>query len=83
MSTQFDLFNETENDIFAAKDYHSFKELIKKSNCTKCELHRGRRNIVIDRGDPSSRIMCIGEARRGKRGHQGQCLCGEGWQTVG
>ena len=62
MSMQFDLFNETENDIFAAKDYHSFKDLVKRSNCAKCELHRGRRNIVIDRGDPSSRILCIGEA---------------------
>jgi DNA polymerase len=59
---QFDLFNETENDIFSAKDYQRFKDLVKKSNCAKCELHRGRRNIVIDRGNPSSKIMAIGEA---------------------
>jgi DNA polymerase len=62
VTMQFDLFNETENDIFSAKDYQSFKDLVKRSNCTKCELHRGRRNIVIDRGNPSSRIMAIGEA---------------------
>jgi DNA polymerase len=62
VAKQFDLFNEKENDIFSLRDYESFKDLVKKSNCAKCELHRGRRNIVVDRGDPSSKIMAIGEA---------------------
>ena len=62
MALQFDLFNETQNDIFAAKDYHHFKDLVKRSNCSQCELHRGRRNIVIDRGNPSSKVIVIGEA---------------------
>lgn len=73
---QCDLFNETENDVFAAKDYHSFKDLVKRSNCTKCALHRGRRNIVIDRGDPSSRIMCIGEAPGENEDSKGSAFVG-------
>ncbi len=62
MSTQFDLFNRTQNDIFAAPDYPRFKELLAASNCQKCALAGGRRTIVVDRGNPEARIMAIGEA---------------------
>ncbi len=62
MTKQFDLFDNTQNDIFGAKDYHLFKDYLKNSNCTRCELHEGRRNVVIDRGNPSSKLMIIGEA---------------------
>lgn len=62
MATQFDLFDRTQNDIFAARDYHRFKELLAASNCKKCALAQGRRSIVVDRGNPASRIMAIGEA---------------------
>jgi len=59
---QGDLFDTTRNDILDARDYQSFNNLLKSSNCTRCELHRGRRNIVVDRGNPEARIMIIGEA---------------------
>ena len=62
MATQFDLFDRTQNDIFAARDYPRFKELLAASNCPKCALARGRRTIVVDRGNPQARIMAIGEA---------------------
>jgi DNA polymerase len=62
MKVQFDLFDAAQNDILEAKEYPPFKDLLKSSDCKKCELHRGRSNIVIDRGNPSSRIMVIGEA---------------------
>jgi len=59
---QGDLFDTTRNDILDARDYQSFSNILKSSNCTRCELHRGRRNIVVDRGNPEARIMIIGEA---------------------
>ncbi len=62
MATQFDLFDRTQNEIFAARDYPRFKELLAASNCQKCALARGRRTIVVDRGNPASQIMAIGEA---------------------
>ncbi len=62
MATQFDLFDRTQNDLFAAPDYAGFKELLAASNCRKCALAGGRRTIVVDRGNPEARIMAIGEA---------------------
>ena len=62
MAHQGDLFDTTRNDILDARDYQSFSNILKSSNCTRCELHRGRRNIVVDRGNPEARIMIIGEA---------------------
>jgi len=59
---QFDLFDTTQNDLLAAKDYHHFNDLLKNSNCKRCDLYKGRRNIVVDRGNPSSKVMVIGEA---------------------
>jgi len=59
---QGDLFDTTRNDILDARDYQSFNNILKSSNCTRCELHRRRRNIVVDRGNPEARIMIIGEA---------------------
>lgn len=62
MAIQFDLFDNTQNDILGAKDYHQFRDSLKDSQCKRCDLYRGRRNIVIDRGNSSSRVMVIGEA---------------------
>ncbi len=62
MATQFDLFDDTQNNIFGAKDYQLFKDYLKSSDCKRCGLYEGRRNIVIDRGNPSSKLMIIGEA---------------------
>jgi uracil-DNA glycosylase len=62
VATQFDLFDRTQNDLFTARDYARFKELLAASNCRKCALAGGRRTIVADRGNPEARIMAIGEA---------------------
>ena len=45
MTVQFDLFDDTQNDILGAKDYQQFSSSLKESHCKKCELHKGRRNI--------------------------------------
>ena len=62
MAMQSDRFDDTQRASSAAEDYRLFKDLVTSSNCKKCGLHRGRRNIVIDRGTPTAKIMVIGEA---------------------
>ena len=59
---QFDRFDDTQSTSSAGEDYRLFKDLVTRSNCKQCELHRGRRNIVVDRGTPTAKIMVIGEA---------------------
>lgn len=76
MAIQFDLFDRTQNDIFSAPDYACFKELLATSNCRKCGLERGRKNIVVDRGNPSSRIMVIGEAPGETEDNTGRAFVG-------
>ncbi len=62
MGVQFDLFDTSSSDILSASTYDEFKRKLIESGCTKCELHHSGKNIVIDRGNPNSRIMVIGEA---------------------
>ena len=77
MTVQFDLFDNTQNDIFGAKEYPLFKNYLKNSNCKRCVLHEGRRNIVIDRGNPSSKLMVIGEAPGENEDMMGKAFVGK------
>jgi DNA polymerase len=62
MGMQFDLFDTGSTDILSAGTYEEFKKRLLESECTRCELARTSKNIVIDRGNPNSRIMVIGDA---------------------
>ncbi len=62
MGLQFDLFDTGSTDILSATTYEEFKKRLLESKCTRCELSSTGKNIVIDRGNPKSRIMVIGEA---------------------
>jgi uracil-DNA glycosylase len=58
---QFDLFDSNGNSILGASTYSEFKENLIKSACTKCRLSERRTNIVVDRGNPDSKILVVGE----------------------
>jgi len=49
------------DDPLAAPDYATFAPLLRESGCRRCVLAATRTNIVVDRGDPTARIMAIGE----------------------
>ena len=51
---QFDLFDSGSNTILGAPTYQEFKDQLIASNCTKCGLHAGRTQIVVDRGNPAA-----------------------------
>lgn len=59
---QFDLFDDVQNSVLAAKNYPEFKKLLEESNCPLCALSGSRRNIVVDRGNPDAKVVMIGEA---------------------
>ena len=58
---QFDLFDDTRNRILTAESYDEFRESLSSYDCRLCHLSGSRKRIVIDRGNPHSRIMVISE----------------------
>ena len=80
---QFDFFEESPNKIFSSKNYPDFKENLVSSNCQKCpELSENRTNIVVDRGNPNSKIVAIGEAPGENEDLQGEAFVGRAGQLL-
>jgi len=73
---QFDLFDARNNDILASATYAEFKERMANSNCQRCTLCAARNNIVVDRGNPQSHIMAIGEGPGENEDLQGAAFVG-------
>jgi DNA polymerase len=76
MTMQFDLFDAGSNDIMAATTYVEFKERLVKSNCQRCGLCAERHNIVVDRGNPQTTILAIGEGPGENEDLQGAAFVG-------
>ena len=73
---QFDLFDDTQNKILAAKSYQEFKDELIKSNCMKCALSESRTHLVVDRGNPDAKVVFIGEAPGENEDLQGKAFVG-------
>ena len=61
MATEFDLFDSAYNDVLAAATYDEFRRRLATYDCQKCPRGKTRSRIVIDRGNPNSRILIISE----------------------
>jgi uracil-DNA glycosylase family 4 len=77
---QFDLFDSGSNTILGASTYEEFREKLRASGCTKCTLHEGRTNIVVDRGNPSAVVMTIGEGPGENEDKEGRAFVGRAGQ---
>ncbi len=77
---QFDLFDPDSNTILEANTYYELKKRITESGCTKCALHAGRTQIVMDRGNPATSIMVIGEGPGENEDRQGEAFVGRAGQ---
>jgi len=77
---QFDLFDAGSNTILGAPTYREFKDRLIASNCTKCGLHAGRTQIVVDRGNPTAPVMVVGEGPGEKEDQQGLAFVGRAGQ---
>ena len=59
-----------------ATTYRGFREALAASACSLCPLSAGRAHIVVDRGDPSARVMAIGEAPGAEEDREGRAFVG-------
>ena len=73
---QYNLFDDSLNKVLSTKSYEEFKEKLIESNCERCVLSKNRRKIVVDRGNPASKIMAIGEAPGENEDRQGLAFVG-------
>lgn len=62
--------------VVGAKSYGAFKSALIASGCTRCGLAAGRTQIVVDRGNPTAKVMFIGEAPGEKEDLQGKAFVG-------
>lgn len=63
-----------------AATLEELKELTK--NCTKCELHKGRKNYVFGVGNPKAKVMVIGEAPGADEDLKGEPFIGRAGQLL-
>ena len=77
---QFDLFDAGANTILGSSTYQAFREELQASGCTKCALHEGRTNIVVDRGNPNAPILTIGEGPGEQEDAEGLAFVGRAGQ---
>ena len=73
---QRDLFDEGANTILGASTYAAFKERLLASDCRRCPLSGGRKNVVVDRGNPKSPLVMIGEGPGEQEDLQGKAFVG-------
>ncbi|MCX6339039.1 MAG: uracil-DNA glycosylase [Candidatus Aureabacteria bacterium] len=79
---QFDLFDQDLNRILEAADYAAFKKLLQRYNCTACELHKHRHQIVVDRGNPAAAVMVISERPGENEDRTGQAFVGRSGEML-
>ena len=59
-----------------AATYAVFRRELRDSGCVRCALAAGRTRIVVDRGEPSARILVVGEAPGAEEDRQGLAFVG-------
>jgi DNA polymerase len=62
--------------LMATGSYSSFRRFLRDSGCTGCTLSEGRSTIVVDRGNPDSRIIVIGEGPGEEEDLRGEAFVG-------
>ena len=65
------------------KKVAAMEELNKKTiNCTKCDLHENRRNLVFGEGNPAAELVIVGEAPGYHEDIQGKPFVGRAGQLL-
>jgi uracil-DNA glycosylase family 4 len=73
---QFNLFDPEMNELLSADSYSKFREMLVRSDCQRCDLHKSRTRIVVDRGNPSAPILAVGEGPGENEDRQGLVFVG-------
>jgi DNA polymerase len=62
--------------IIESPSYGELKERLAESDCRRCALWEGRTRIVVDRGNPSAKILVVGEAPGETEDREGRAFVG-------
>lgn len=65
-----------DNKILNTNHYADFRAALVESNCVQCGLSKSRTHIVVDRGNPSSKVLIIGEAPGRNEDLEGRAFVG-------
>jgi uracil-DNA glycosylase family 4 len=79
---QFDLLDPVHNEILRTKTYAEFAERLKKSDCRRCPLCEKRDKIVIDRGNPDSKVMIVSERPGENENREGLAFVGRAGELL-
>ena len=79
---EFDLFDSAYNDVLAASSYVEFRKLLNSYNCQKCSRGKARSHIVIDRGNPESKILIVSERPGDNEDVMGQAFVGRSGELL-
>jgi len=77
-----DLFDTELNRILQAGTYEEFADKLRKYDCRRCSLCASRNRIVVDRGNPSAKIMIISERPGDNEDATGQAFVGRAGELL-
>ena len=79
---EFDLFDSAYNDVLAASGYVEFRSRLNFYNCQKCPRGKARNHIVIDRGNPDSKLLIVSERPGDNEDVMGQAFVGRSGELL-
>ncbi len=72
--------SEQESTVVMSTGLDGLREVI--GNCTRCKLHRGRKNIVFGEGNPAAVLVFVGEGPGHEEDEQGRPFVGAAGQLL-
>ena len=82
MPVEFDLFDSAYNDVLAASSYAEFCKRLTAYKCQKCQRGKARNRIVMDRGNPGSKILVVSERPGDNEDVQGKAFVGRSGELL-
>ena len=82
MPVEFDLFDSAYNNVLASSSYADFRGRLTAYNCQKCPRGKARNHIVIDRGNPDSKILIVSERPGDNEDTQGMAFVGRSGELL-
>jgi len=82
MPVEFDLFDSAYNEVLAASSYAEFRQRLISYNCQKCPRGRARNHIVLDRGNPDSKILVVSERPGDNEDIRGEAFVGRSGELL-
>jgi uracil-DNA glycosylase family 4 len=82
MPVELDLFDSAYNEVLAAPGYGEFRKRLTAYNCQKCPRGKARNHIVIDRGNPDSKILIVSERPGDNEDVRGEAFVGRSGELL-